>query len=159
MPEIPGVAAVHRFRRDVLEQSAVRSVIAFEGGNDIRMPGHGGVPEEEHVTTKQLIAAFEDLAGQAHREKLKFFVGTITPFEGADREDRDFPEWEATRMAFNDWARHSAAIDGVIDFDAALRDPSHTARILARFDSGDHLHPNDAGYQAMADCIDLSLFL
>jgi lysophospholipase L1-like esterase len=155
---VPGEAAIHRFRRDVLDQSGVKYVIAFEGGNDIRLPGQGAVPIEERITTKQLIAAFEDLAAQAHQQKLRFFVGTITPFEGADREQENFPTWEAIRQAFNDWARHSKAIDGVIDFDAAVRDPTHPSRILAQYDSGDHLHPNDAGYQAMADCVDLSPF-
>jgi lysophospholipase L1-like esterase len=157
--EVAGVAAIHRFRRDVLDQSGVKFVIAFEGGNDIRLPGQGAVPVQERITAKQLIAAFEDLAAQAHRKRLKFFVGTITPFEFADRNQAEFPAGEAIRLAFNDWTRHSRSIDGVVDFDAAIRDPLHPAQLLARYDSGDHLHPNDAGYQAMADCIDLSLFL
>jgi lysophospholipase L1-like esterase len=155
---VAGLAAVHRFRRDVLRESAVKYIIAFEGGNDIRLSGQGAVPLSERITANQLIAAFEDLTAHAHRKRLKFFVATITPFEGADREQEEFPAWEAIRQAFNAWARNSRSIDGVIDFDAAIRDPSHPAQILLQFDSGDHLHPNDAGYQAMADCIDPSLF-
>ena len=70
----------------------------------------------------------------------------------------DDPEWEKTRVAFNEWARHTKDTDGLVDFDLAIRDPGHPAAILAKYDSGDHLHPNDAGYQAMADSIDLNLF-
>jgi lysophospholipase L1-like esterase len=94
----------------------------------------------------------------AHEHGLKVIVGTITPFEHADLSHEEDPSWEETRMAFNQWVRTSKTIDGVVDFDAAIRDPSHPARILPIYDSGDHLHPNDAGYKSMADSIDLSLF-
>jgi lysophospholipase L1-like esterase len=154
----PGEAAVHRFKRDVLEQAGGQSVIAFEGGNDIRMPGNGAIPLSDTVSAQQLIAGFESMARQAHQHQLKFFVGTITAFQDADPNQDRFPAWEATRLAFNEWARHTKEIDGVLDFDAAIRDPENPARLLPRYDSGDHLHPNDAGYQAMADSIDLSLF-
>ena len=153
-----GESAVRRFNRDVLAQSGAGYVIAFEGGNDIRQPGSGAVPLEEGVTAQQLIAGFQLMAKAAHDHSLKIVVGTITPFEHADLHREENPVWEQTRLAFNNWVRHAKEIDGVADFDAAIRDPAHPARILARFDSGDHLHPNDDGYQAMADCIDLKLF-
>jgi lysophospholipase L1-like esterase len=90
---------------------------------------------------------------------MKAFGATLTPFEGA----RVAPGFyttagDAKRDAVNRWIRTSNAYDAVIDFDRVLRDPGHPARLLPAFDSGDHLHPNDAGYQAMADAIDLSLF-
>lgn len=153
-----GQAAIGRFNRDVLMQSGGGYVIAFEGGNDIRMPGSGSVGLEETVTPQQLIAAFRLMAKASHDRGLKFLAGTITPFEHADNNRAENPLWENTRLAFNEWVRHNTDTDGVVDFDAAVRDPGHPARILARYDSGDHLHPNDAGYQAMADSIDLKLF-
>jgi lysophospholipase L1-like esterase len=82
--------------------------------------------------------------------------GTILPVEG----DEDFftPPKEAKRVAVNEWIRTSRAFDGVIDFERAVRDPARPTRLLPAFDSGDHVHPNDAGYEAMAKAIDLSLF-
>jgi lysophospholipase L1-like esterase len=147
-----GQSAVARFPRDVLDQSGVTAVVLFEGGNDIRESGNG-----EAITQQQLIAGFELLARIAHQHGLKV-VGTITPFEGSGKNNGDDPEPEIKRLAFNRWARSSKDIDGVVDFDAAIGDPRHPSRIFASFDSGDHLHPNDAGYQAMADSINLKLF-
>ncbi len=153
-----GDAAVGRFNRDVIAQPGLKYVVAFEGGNDIRQPGSGAIPMEESVTAEQLEAGFKLMAQAAHDRGAKFIAGTITPFEHADKNRAEDPRWEKTRTAFNEWARHSREIDGVVDFDAAIRDPEHPARILAKYDSGDHLHPNDAGYQAMADSISLDLF-
>jgi len=149
---VSGESAVKRFQRDVLAQSGVKTVVIFEGGNDIRRTN------SEAATSQQLIAGFTLLARIAHERGLKFIVGTITPFEGSSKNEPDDGAWERTAQAFNDWARSSKNIDGVVDFDAAVRDPHHIARILLAFDSGDHLHPNDAGYKAMADSINLSLF-
>jgi lysophospholipase L1-like esterase len=83
------------------------------------------------------------------------FGATLTPFEGAAYFTK---EGEAKRQALNEWIRTGKAYDGVIDFDRATRDPASPGRFLPQYDSGDHLHPNDAGYRAMADAIDLSLF-
>lgn len=152
-----GESAASRFQRDVLSQSGIEAVVIFEGGNDIRQPGSGAVPLSESVSPKQLIAGFEWMARVAHERRVKVIVGTITPFEHADANREEDPVWEQTRQAFNQWARTAKTIDGVFDFDAAIRDPHHPARILPDYDSGDHLHPNDAGYKAMADSIDLSL--
>ena len=153
-----GQAATKRFSRDVLSQAGIKYVIAFEGGNDIRLAGIGSIPLSEKVTPEQLIDGFKTMARQSHEQHVKFIVGTITPFEHSVQDRPDDPEWERTRVAFNEWARHTRDVDGVIDFDLAIRDPNHPAAILAKYDSGDHLHPNDAGYQAMADNIDLNLF-
>jgi lysophospholipase L1-like esterase len=145
-----GQSAVARFQRDVLAQSGITSVILFEGGNDIRRQNDG-------TSAQQLIAGFQLLAQMAHDHHLKFSLGTITPFEPDSHEPED-GSWERTRQAVNQWVRTTRDVDGVVDFDAAIRDPHRPSRILLMYDSGDHLHPNDAGYKAMADSIDLSLF-
>lgn len=155
---LSGEAALTRFSRDVLTQPGVKYVIAFEGGNDIRLPGSGAIPITESVTAQQLASGFRAMEKLAHEHRMKFIVATITPFEHSIPDRPQDPRWERTRLEFNDWVRHSKEIDGIIDFDLAIRDPSHPSRILADYDSGDHLHPNDAGYQAMADIVDLSLF-
>jgi lysophospholipase L1-like esterase len=147
-----GQSAVARFQRDVLAQSGVKTVLIFEGGNDIRQFG------SDSVSAQQLIAGFMLMTRMAHEHGLKVIVGTITPFQHPSRKEPEDGSWERTTQAFNQWARTAKEIDGVVDFDAAICDPHHPARILPAYDSGDGLHPNDAGYQAMADSIDLSLF-
>jgi lysophospholipase L1-like esterase len=139
--------ALARFDRDVLIQSGVTQLIVFEGTNDIR---HTTPP----VAADDLIAAHKQLIERAHTRGLTVFGGTVTPFEGSlwSREN------ETKRQALNEWIRTSTAYDGVIDFDAAVRDPSHPTQLKPQFDSGDHVHPNDAGYQAMADAVSLKLF-
>jgi lysophospholipase L1-like esterase len=89
---------------------------------------------------------------------LKVYGGTLTPFQAFLSGIYYTPDGEAKRQAVNQWIRTSKAYDAVIDFDKAIRDPSNPATIRSAYDSGDNLHPNDAGYQAMADAIDLSLF-
>lgn len=147
-----GQSGVSRFGRDVLAQSGVKCVLIFEGGNDIREFG------SDAVSAQQLIAGFSLMARMAHERGLKVIVGTITPFEHNNPHEPEDGSWERTQQAVNQWVRTTKEIDGVADFDAAIRDPNHPVRILLKYDSGDHLHPNDAGYQAMADCIDLSIF-
>jgi len=147
-----GQSAVARFQRDVLGQSGVTSVLIFEGGNDIRQFG------SDAASAQQLIAGFSLMARMAHAHGLKVIVGTITSFEHNNPHEPEDGSWEQVQVAFNRWVRTTKEIDGVADFDAAIRDPNHPARLLAAYDSGDHLHPNDAGYKAMADSIDLSLF-
>jgi lysophospholipase L1-like esterase len=92
---------------------------------------------------------------RAHAHGLKIFGATLTPFEGSPRYTL---EGEAKRTALNEWIRTGKAYDGVVDFDAATRDPNQPLRFKQEFDSGDHLHPNDAGYVAMGNAIDLTLF-
>jgi lysophospholipase L1-like esterase len=98
------------------------------------------------------------LISRAHAHGVRLICATISPFEGVDLPGYYSDSKEATRQAVNKWIRTSGSFDGVIDFDAVLRDPDHPSRLLPRFASKDHLHPNDAGYQAMADAIDLALF-
>ena len=106
-------------------------------------------------TAADLIAAHKQLIERAHARGITIYGATLTPFEGAAYFTK---EGEAKRQALNDWIRTGRAYDAVIDFDAATRDPAHPSQFLAQYDSGDHLHPNDAGYKAMGEAIDLSLF-
>jgi lysophospholipase L1-like esterase len=141
-----GVSAVERFLRDTAAVSGARYVILLEGINDI---GFSLTP----VT--RIIAGYRELIAAAHAAGLKIFGATLTPFQGSGYYSA---AGEAEREAINHWIRTSGAFDGVIDFDLALRDPADPLRLLPAYDSGDHLHPNDAGYQAMADAVSLALF-
>jgi lysophospholipase L1-like esterase len=151
-----GVNALARFDRDVLAQPGVRYVIVLEGINDL---GHAGssAPAAENVTAEDLIAGLRQMIERAHEHGLKIFGATLTPFVGAS-PGYFTPEKEAKRQAVNQWIRTGGAFDGVIDFEKAVRDPANPDRMLPAYDSGDHLHPGDAGYKAMGEAIDLSLF-
>lgn len=145
-----GINALARFDRDIIEQTGATHVIVLEGINDIGMARQPPGPSAE-----DLIAAHEQIVARAHAQGLKIFGATLTPFEGAAYFT---PEGELKRQAFNKWMRTGKVYDAVIDFDAVVHDPQNPAKILPRFDSGDHLHPNDAGYEAMGNAIDLKLF-
>ena len=145
-----GINALARFDRDVLTQAGVADVIVLEGINDIGLAGHNASP-----LVADLIAAHQQMIERAHEHGLKIFGGTLLPFGAAVYWTA---EGEAKRDAFNAWLRKSNGYDGVIDFDAVVRDPANPTKILPQYDSGDHLHPNDAGYRAMGDAIDLKLF-
>lgn len=145
-----GINALARFDANVLSQAGATHVIVLEGINDI-----GNARQNPTPTAEDLIAAHKQLIERAHTRGLKIFGATLTPFEGAAYFTK---EGEAKRRALNEWIRTGNAYDGVIDFDQATRDPANPARFLPQYDSGDHLHPNDAGYRAMAESIDLSLF-
>jgi lysophospholipase L1-like esterase len=123
----------------------VTHVIVHEGINDIGF---------WNVTPEALIAGYRRLIDQAHRRGLAISFGTLCPFEGATYYSE---QGEATRKAVNRWIRESDEFDGMIDFDRALRDPSAPRRLLPSYDSGDSIHPSDAGYEAMAAAVDLVL--
>lgn len=148
----PGVGALARFDRDVLAVPGVSMIILLEGINDI---GYSHTRPAEAVTAHDIIAAYRQLIARAHAQGIEILAGTIMPFEGAHYYT---PQGEKMRQIVNRWIRRSGAFDGVIDFDAALRDPSHPARLIPALQRGDNLHPNDAGYEAMARAIDLELF-
>jgi lysophospholipase L1-like esterase len=139
-----------RFDRDVLVQPGVTHVIVLEGINDIGQARANPIP-----SAADLIAAHRQIIQRARARGLKIFGGTLTPFEGAGYWT---PQGEAKRAALNEWIRTGKEYDGVIDFDLATRDPNQPTKFLAPYNSGDNLHPSDAGYQAMANAIDLSLF-
>jgi lysophospholipase L1-like esterase len=155
--DLSGDSGLRRFDRDVLAQPGVTHVIVHLGLNDIF--NWANKPEEE-VTPDQMIAGLKQLALRARTKDLRVFGGTLAPFENqAFRPNTPKPEREKTRQQVNEWIRESGrAFDGVIDFDKAVRDPSNPAMILPEYDSGDHLHPSDAGYKKMGDAVDLSLF-
>jgi lysophospholipase L1-like esterase len=145
-----GINALARFERHVLSLPGVTDVIVLEGINDI-----GNVRENPTPTAEDLIAGHKQLIEQAHARGLRIFGATLTPFWGAAYYTE---VGEAKRQALNDWIRTSKAYDGVIDFDKATRDPSDPKKLLGQYDSCDYLHPSDAGYKAMGEAIDLSLF-
>ena len=147
-----GASALARFDRDVLSQSGVKWVMLLEGINDI---GHAATVPEEAVTADELIGAFKQIIDEAHTHGIQAIGCTLTPYGGANYSREN---GEAIREALNTWIRTSGAFDAVVDFEAATRDAADPKKIRAEFDPGDHLHPNDAGYQAMADAIDLSIF-
>jgi lysophospholipase L1-like esterase len=153
-----GVNAQSRFFRDVAARSGARYVIMLEGINDIgfsQTPDSGCTAPNTDVSAAQIIAGYRHIIAAAHAAGLKIFGATLTPFQGAAYYSA---AGEAKREAVNQWIRTSHGFDGVIDFDRAVRDPASPEQILPAYDSGDHLHPNDAGYQAMANTINLALF-
>jgi lysophospholipase L1-like esterase len=152
-----GPNALARFDRDVLSQAGARWVIVLLGINDIGHPG-ANAPLSEEVSADDLIAGLRQLVERAHEKGLRIYGATITPFEGITWDGWFTPEKEAKRQAVNRWIRTGGAFDGVIDFEKAVRDPSHPTRMLAAFDSGDHLHPNDAGLEAMGRAVDIGPF-
>ncbi len=158
-----GVGALARFDRDVLALPGVTHVVLLEGLNDIGFSGAqlGGTYLADPAvpcTPQDLIDAYLQFISRAHANGVKLIGATITPFEGFGISGYYSESKEAVRQAVNRWIRTSGSFDGVLDFDAVLRDPDHPSRLLARFASPDHLHPNDVGYQAMADAINLALF-
>jgi len=150
--DIIGPNAQARFDRDVLTQPGVTHVIVLEGNNDILFV----FDPSEDVHHNQIIEGHKQLIHRVHTLGLTIYGATLTPFGGF--APFSTPEKEAKRQAVNHWIRTGGAYDAVIDFDAVVRDTSDPARLRPAFDSGDHLHPNDAGYKAMADAIDLTLF-
>ena len=152
-----GPNGLARFERDVLSQPGVSDVIVFFGNNDI-FPTD---PDQE-VTFDQIIQGYEQLIERAHARGVDIFFATLTPLEGfippGANASSYSPDRELKRQQVNDWIRMSGEFDGVIDFDRVLRDPDDPARLAPKYDSGDHGHPTDEGYRAMAETIDLRLF-
>jgi lysophospholipase L1-like esterase len=149
-----GVSALARFDRDVLSQPGVRWLMMLEGVNDIgnSTAGNGN---SGPLTAEDLIWGLRQVIDRAHQHGIKVIGGTILPYEGAAY----FREaGETIRQAVNQWIRTSGAYDAVVDFDAVTRDPANPRRLRPEFDPGDHLHPNDAGYRAMAEAVDLRIF-
>jgi lysophospholipase L1-like esterase len=122
----------------------------MEGINDI-----GNARENSEPSAADLIAAYRQIVERARAHGIKVIAGTLTPYDGASYYTS---QGEAKRKALNEWIKTSGIFDGVVDFDAVTRDPAHPAKFLPKYDSGDNLHPNAAGYEAMASAIDLSLF-
>jgi len=154
--DVRGDSALRRFDRDVLAQTGATHVIVLLGINDIR---NRNQKPEEVVTADEMISGLQQLAARAHARGLKIFGGTLLTFENESFNPGFYsPEGEAKRQAVNAWIREAGAFDAVIDFEEALRDPTHPTQMLPIYDCGDHLHPSDAGYLRMGDIVDLSLF-
>jgi len=158
-----GASALARLDRDALSLPGVTHIVLLEGINDLGFPGAklGQLSLADPADIRSaddLIGAYRQLIARAHARGIKLIGSTMTPCEGVDIPGYYSDAKEAVRQAVNKWIRNSGAFDGVIDFDAVVRDPDHPSKLSARFASEDHLHPNDAGYQAMADVINLALF-
>jgi lysophospholipase L1-like esterase len=149
-----GPSALARLDRDLLAQDAVRYAIILEGINDIGRLARLTGPEDE-VSAQQLELGLKQFADAAHEHGIRVYGATLTPYGGAGYYS---DKGEQIREEVNQWIRTSGAFDGVVDFDKITRDPANPNRFNPEFDSGDHLHPNDAGYRAMAAGIDLALF-
>lgn len=144
-----GESALARFDRDVLTVPNAGWMVVLEGINDIGM-GATAPPSAD-----DLRAGYRQLIARAHAHGIKVYLATLLPYEGA----RYFHETgEAVRQEINAWIRSTGEIDGFIDFDAAMRDAANPRRMKADLQSGDWLHPNDAGYRVMGEAVDLTLF-
>ena len=154
-----GANALARFGQDVLAQPGVASVIVMMGINDIGWPGSPFAPRDAAVTAEQVIDALRQLIARARAHNLRIVGSTLIPFEGAlagtPFEGHYSPAKEAVRQRVNRWIVNGGQFDAVFDADAVLRDPARPSRMRAEYDSGDHLHPGDAGYRALAQAFDV----
>jgi len=154
-----GANAAKRFELDVLAQPGVRTAIILMGINDIGWPQTTFAPHEAPMNAERMIAVYRLLIAQAHARGVRIVGATLPPFEGALQgtpfEGYYTPAKDAVRQEVNRWIRESGEFDQVADLDALLRDPARPSRMRPRYDSGDHLHPGDAGYEAIADAINL----
>jgi lysophospholipase L1-like esterase len=148
-----GPSALARFDRDVLGQSGVRWLVILEGVNDIGR-AHGAAGADS--VASGLIDAYRQMIGKAHARGIRVYGATILPFAGSQY---DSPDRERARQTVNAWIRTGGAFDAVIDLDAALRDPASPTRLRPEGDTGDHLHPSEAGHRMIAEAVDLSLFV
>jgi lysophospholipase L1-like esterase len=158
-----GVNALARVEQDVFSQPGMTDLVVLIGINDIGWPGSPFAPTGRQVTLAELITGYSQLIASAHARGVHVVGGTLPPFEGALEGTPYAGHYseakEQLRQQVNYWIRNSGEFDAVVDFDALLRDPSHPRRLQANYDSGDHLHPGDAGYKAMADAINIATLI
>ncbi|MCP1651315.1 SGNH/GDSL hydrolase family protein [Pseudomonas nitroreducens] len=158
-----GQSALVRFQRDALGKPGVRAAIVLLGINDISWPGSTFAPNNPLVQYQDLVAGYRQLIAQAHVRGVRIVGATILPFEralsGSPIENYHAANKEALRQRVNQWIRQSGEFDALLDLDAHLRDPAHPLRLLPAYDSGDHLHPGDAGNRAMAESVDIEALL
>jgi lysophospholipase L1-like esterase len=147
-----GVSVLARFERDVLAQPGIKYLVFMEAINDIGGASRAGATP---VTAEEIIAIYKQMIARAHMRGIKVIGATLTPYEGAAYYS---DPGEGIRTAVNQWIRTTGMLDGVVDFDVVTRDPEHPGKFRPGFNIRDNLHPNDAGYRAMAESIDLSLF-
>ena len=153
-----GAAAVSRVDSDVLAHSGVTHMVLLEGINDIGLPELAALFPDDRVnpvTAEQLISSYTQITRKAQANGVKVILGTILPYKGASYYTEQGNE---IRKAVNEWIRTTDIVDGIVDFDAMLRDANDPDKLNPLYHDGDNLHPNDAGYQAMANAFDLKLF-
>jgi lysophospholipase L1-like esterase len=159
-----GTNALSRFDMSVLSHPRVSTVVMMMGINDIGWPGQGSItPADPQPTADDIIAGYKQVIDRAHAHGIRFVAATLTPFtdtfKGTPLSGYYTPEKEKIRQAVNAWIRSNKTADGLIDFDKVIEDPTNPGHVLPAYDCGDHLHPNDAGYQAMAKAVDLSVLV
>jgi lysophospholipase L1-like esterase len=159
-----GVNALARFDSDVLSHPNVSTIVVMMGINDIGWPGENAItPDDKEPTAEDIITGYKQLIDRAHAHGVRIVGATLTPFadtfKGLPTEGYYTPEKEKIRAAVNEWIRTGGGFDGVIDFDKVMEDPAKPGYLRDDYDCGDNLHPNDAGYKAMADAVDLELLL
>jgi lysophospholipase L1-like esterase len=146
-----GISALKRFGHDALGQPGVKDVILLEGINDI---GNNAGPDNKPLTAQDLINGYLTLIHEAHAAGVTIIGGTLMPDKGNGYYSAAA---EAIRQDVNHWIRTSGAFDGVIDFDSVMQSPTDSAALNPNYDAGDHIHPNDAGMQTMANAVNLAL--
>ena len=151
-----GPSALARLDRDVFSVSGISTVILLESINDIGLPGSLVLPEQI-VSATDITAGMTQIIARAHAHGVRVVGATLLPFAGTLYPGYYDTEGENKRQAVNRWIRESHSFDGIVDLDAVMRDPLHLEHLAPAYDSGDHLHPNDSGYQKIADSVDLSL--
>lgn len=153
-----GISGLARLDRDILSQSGLKTMILFEGTNDLGMISREGpvTPQVRARTVQAVIDGYQQVIARAHARGVRVIGATLMPFTGTGfyRSDADA---DADRQAVNRWIRTAGQFDGVIDFDAVVRDPAAPDHLAAAFDSGDHLHPSPAGYRALGQAVPLEL--
>jgi lysophospholipase L1-like esterase len=153
--DVAGEHGLSRFDRDVLAVPGVTHVLFHFGINDLGLPGISGLPP---ARAEDLIAGFAELARRAHEAGLSVTAATIGPFADAIYEGIDSPEGREIRLRVNEWIRTSREFDAVADFARAVEDPERPDFLRPAFDSGDHMHCNDAGAEALAGAVDVTCF-
>jgi lysophospholipase L1-like esterase len=151
-----GPSMLTRLERDVLSKPNVRWVVVLTGSNDISASDMLDTPKDK-VSAQQIITGLQKLIARAHAKGIKVYGATLLPKAGVGKPFIHTPEAQTKRNEVNAWIRSSGAFDAVVDFDRLMRDPARPDHLAARYDSGDHLHPNEAGFAAMAAAIDLQV--
>jgi lysophospholipase L1-like esterase len=159
-----GTNALSRFDISVLDHPRVSTVVMMMGINDIGWPGKDSItPSDPEPTAEDIIAGYKQIIERAHDHGIRFVGVTLTPFIDTFKDVPTFgyytPEKEKIREAVNDWIRANKTADGLIDFDKLLEDPNNAKHINPAYDCGDHLHPNDKGYEVMGKAVDLSVLV
>jgi lysophospholipase L1-like esterase len=143
-----GVNGLARLERDALAQAGVKYLLLLEGINDL----------SSNASVDDLVAGMKQIIERCHENGIRVIGGTITPAERAGARANGLSDRETRRLALNEWIRNGKSFDGYVDFEKAVEDPAQPGSMKAEYDSGDHLHPNDAGYKAMGEAVDVSLF-